>query len=117
MVEQEEKKQDRRVVKTKKAIRSAFVQLLGKKDVEKITIKELAETADVDRKTVYNYYNGVADILGELENEMVSDFQKEALMLLLCHLHLHISNCYYFYIMIMFFLLYLPYLRNIAFLH
>ena len=50
-----EKKQDRRVQRTKKSIRNAFLQLLAEKELEKISVKEIADSADVDRKTVYNY--------------------------------------------------------------
>ena len=60
---EEVKRVDRRVAKTRRAIRNAFVRLLTEKEMDKITIKELAELADVDRKTVYNYYEGVYDIL------------------------------------------------------
>ncbi len=72
-----ERKQDRRVAKTKRAIQNAFAKLLTEKEADKITIKELADLADVDRKTVYNYYKGVQDIAGELENELVQSFQKK----------------------------------------
>ena len=68
------KRQDRRVSRTKRAIRNAFLNLLAEKELEKITIREIADGADVDRKTVYNYYSGVYDILDELENELVKDF-------------------------------------------
>ena len=71
-----EKKQDRRVQRTKKAIRNAFLQLLAEKDLEKISVKEIADCADVDRKTVYNYYNGVYDILDDLESDLARDFEK-----------------------------------------
>lgn len=67
---------DRRVVRTKKAIRSAFLTLMIEKDIDKITIKEIAERADVDRKTVYNYYKGVGDIFGEIENELIAHFEE-----------------------------------------
>ena len=70
-----EKRLDRRVLKTKRAIRNAFVRLLADKEIEKITVKEVADNADVDRKTVYNYYNGVYEILEELENELVALFE------------------------------------------
>lgn len=70
------KRQDRRVSRTKRAIRNAFLNLLAEKELEKITIREIADGADVDRKTVYNYYSGVYDILDELENELVKDFEK-----------------------------------------
>ena len=69
---------DRRVIRTKKAIRSALLQLALEKDIEKITIKEIAARADVDRKTVYNYYNGISEILGEIENELIANFHREA---------------------------------------
>lgn len=75
-MEKGEKKKDRRVVRTQRAIRNALAQLLVEKDREKISIKEIAERADVDRKTVYNYYSKVDDILLELENDWVEDFDQ-----------------------------------------
>ena len=71
-----EKRPDRRVQRTRKSIRNAFLQLLAEKDLEKISVKEIADCADVDRKTVYNYYNGVYDILDDLESELAHDFEK-----------------------------------------
>ena len=73
---EEIKKTDRRIAKTKKAIRNAFVKLLVEKDIEKISVKEIADLADVDRKTVYNYYAGVYEIREELENDLLADLKK-----------------------------------------
>lgn len=67
-----QRKQDRRILKSKKAIKKAFMSILATKDINDITIKNIADVADVDRKTVYNYYNGTYEILNEIENEMVS---------------------------------------------
>lgn len=67
-----EQKQDRRVVKTKRAIRNALVQLLSEKELEQITVKELADRADINRKTFYNYYNGVHQVIDEIESEIVT---------------------------------------------
>ncbi len=75
-METKEKKEDRRVQRTKKAIKNAFLKILAEKELEKISVKEIAERADVDRKTIYNYYNGVYDILDDLENELAQDFEK-----------------------------------------
>lgn len=66
-----EKKIDRRVIKTKRAIRNAFITLMAQKDVNDISIKDIADAADVDRKTVYNYYNGIYEIREELENDLI----------------------------------------------
>lgn len=70
------KKTDRRVIKTKRAICNAFTDLLAEKDINEITIKDIADKADVNRKTVYNYYRGVYDILDEIENKIVGSFER-----------------------------------------
>lgn len=69
-------KTDRRVMRTKKAIKNAFADLMSNKELTDITVKDIAEAADVNRKTFYNYYNGVYDVVNEIENELVSAFDK-----------------------------------------
>ena len=49
----EAKKADRRVIRTRSAIRKAFTDLLAETAYNKITITALAKRADVDRKTFY----------------------------------------------------------------
>ena len=44
---------DLRQKKTLAAIRTAFLELLGKKPLEKITVKELAEKAQISKATFY----------------------------------------------------------------
>lgn len=53
------KKTDRRVVRTRSAIREAFLELLSETSFDKITITALAKQADVDRKTFYTHYSSV----------------------------------------------------------
>ena len=72
----ETEKVDRRVVRTKRAIRNAFAALLSVKDVDDITVRELADAADISRKTFYNYYNGIYQVLDEIENEVISDMEE-----------------------------------------
>ena len=75
-MEEIQKKIDRRVIKTKKAIRGALMEIVEDKDLNKITMKEIAERADVDRKTVYNYYASAQDILDEIEDEAVVELEE-----------------------------------------
>ena len=42
----EQKKTDRRIAKTKKAIYRAFAELLSEKNINDITIKDIADRAD-----------------------------------------------------------------------
>ena len=58
-MEKVQKPVDRRVLKTKRAIRNAFAKLMVEKDINDITVMELSETADINRKTFYNYDSGV----------------------------------------------------------
>lgn len=72
----EEKKVDRRIAKTKKAIYRAFAQLLSEKNINDITIKDIADRADINRKTFYNYYDGIYELIGEIENKIIDSFEK-----------------------------------------
>lgn len=71
-MESKEKKPDRRVLKTKKAIRRAVIELLNQKEIDEITVKDIADRADINRKTFYNYYNSVYQVVEEIENEIVA---------------------------------------------
>ncbi len=73
-MEAQAKRPDRRVIKTRRAIRSAFAQLVAQKDVGDITIKDIADAADINRKTFYNYYSGVQQIVEEIEDEIIGAF-------------------------------------------
>lgn len=72
---EEKKTVDRRTKKTKRAIRHAFAELLSQKDINDITIREIADLADINRKTFYNYYSGIYQVVDEIENEIVLAFE------------------------------------------
>ncbi|GCF92959.1 TetR family transcriptional regulator [Enterococcus florum] len=64
---------NRRTIYTKKAIREAFLHLLELKEVEKITVKEITDLADINRGTFYKYYKDTFDLLQKIEEEILSD--------------------------------------------
>lgn len=66
--------QDRRVIRTRKSIRNALARLLAEKDLNDITVSDIAQTADINRKTFYNYYSGIHEIIDEIENDIVDSF-------------------------------------------
>lgn len=63
---------DLRVKKTKKNIKEAFYQLRKKKPIEKISVKELSETAMINKSTFYLHYRDVFDLSDKLKNELIS---------------------------------------------
>lgn len=71
MQQKHEKKLDRRQIRTKGRIRDAFTALIMEKNIEKITIKELAQRADIDRKTFYLHYKSIFDVLTEIQDEFL----------------------------------------------
>lgn len=60
---------DRRQRRSKIAIRQAFLQLLSEKDLSEITVKEIADRADRDRKTFYLHYGCIDDLIDEILQE------------------------------------------------
>lgn len=65
---------DRRVIRTKRAIKNAFAQLLNEKNINDITVSDIADLADINRKTFYNYYAGIYEVVDEIENDIVRRF-------------------------------------------
>ncbi len=63
---------DRRVKKTKQAIRDAYFTLLGRGS-HKITISEIAKYADIDRKTFYLHYEDTDGIVKEFAEEKIGE--------------------------------------------
>ena len=47
---------DLRIIKTKKAIRDAFLALIEEKGFERISVKEITEKAMISRNTFYLHY-------------------------------------------------------------
>ena len=70
--------EDSRVVRTKKAIKESFITLLGMKEIDAITVKDIAHYANVDRKTVYNYYPGVYALIEEIEDDFANSMVEHA---------------------------------------
>lgn len=64
--------EDRRVRKTKQAIKYAFIQLLKVKDLEKITIQDITTLADINRGTFYLHYEDKYILLSDMEDEYAS---------------------------------------------
>ena len=73
---------DRRVVRTRKAIREAFKRLVRNTSYDKVTITAIAREADIDRKTFYLHYDSVDDVVDEIvceeANRMVSLLRTES---------------------------------------
>ena len=65
---------DLRVLKTKKNIRDAFLELRKKYSLDEIKVNALCEKAMVNKTTFYNHYQDIYELSEELEAEVLDDF-------------------------------------------
>lgn len=63
---------DLRIERTRKCIKDAFIELRKIKPLEKITVKELAALACINKATFYSHYNDIYDLSEQLENETIN---------------------------------------------
>lgn len=66
---------DRRVKYTRMVLKESFIDLLEKKDISQITIKEICENADINRATFYAHYSDQYDLLRKIEDEFIDSIR------------------------------------------
>jgi len=64
---------DKRCQRTRLAIKSALLSLLKEKPLSKITVSELSEKADVNRKTFYNHYQDINSVIYDIESAFLDN--------------------------------------------
>jgi len=68
-------KEDRRVRKTKKALREGLAELLTEKGIQNITVRELTDKADVHRSTFYANFVDIYDLYSHIEETVISELR------------------------------------------
>lgn len=65
---------DRRIEKTKEAIKNSFFELLNTKNAGKISVTELCQNANINRCTFYSHYRDIPDLYEAMEKELAEEF-------------------------------------------
>ena len=60
---------DKRVIRTKENIKTAFMQLMLESNLDKITVSEITNKAKVNRSTFYLHYSDVSAVIVDIERE------------------------------------------------
>lgn len=63
---------DRRIARTKDLLKGALLSLLEEEDINRISVTEITEQANVGRSTFYRYYRDVADLVKQVELELTN---------------------------------------------
>jgi AcrR family transcriptional regulator len=66
-------KEDRRIRLTKRLLKDSLINLLTKKNISKITIKEICEDADINRATFYAHFANQYDLLKSIEEDFIAN--------------------------------------------
>jgi AcrR family transcriptional regulator len=70
---------DRRIIRTKRALRRALIELIEERGYDGFTVNDLCKRADINRGTFYNHYRDKDDLLNSLETEFfekLGDYQE-----------------------------------------
>lgn len=65
-------KTDLRVIKTKRAIYDAFIQLMNQKGLASMTVQDILDEALINRKTFYTYYHDKYDLAEQIANNFLN---------------------------------------------
>ena len=63
--------ENKRAKITKKIIKETLLELLETFPLEKITVTQICELAEVNRSTYYVYYEDVSQLMAEIENDVL----------------------------------------------
>lgn len=73
-----ERRENQRVLLTKRLLKEALLKLLETKNLGQINVSELCRVADINRATFYKHYHMPEDVLKEMEQDMTADLRKMA---------------------------------------
>lgn len=69
-------KTDARVRYTRRVIKESLLRLLEDRTVNRITVKEVCEAAQINRATFYAHFTDCFDVLNQMENDLLADFER-----------------------------------------
>lgn len=59
----------------KRLLKEALLHLMSQKNIQRISVSELCQTAEINRSTFYNHYGSQLDVLKEMEMDMIQDLE------------------------------------------
>lgn len=66
---------DRRIVRSKRALREALIELTEERGLDGFTVNDLCARADLNRGTFYNHYRDKDDFVADLEGDLFAHLE------------------------------------------
>lgn len=67
---------DRRIARSKRALRTALIELMEERGLDGVSVGDLCARADLNRGTFYNHFHDKDDLLTTLEDEIIADLER-----------------------------------------
>ena len=71
-----ENRRNRQIRKTREQIQNALLVMLESNDINRISIRELCQKAQINRTTFYNHYGSQYDVLKDMADQYLEDIGK-----------------------------------------
>ena len=68
-----EQKIDKRVARTKTRLKEGLADLMTRKSIQEITVKELVEYVHINRSTFYLHYSDISNMLENVKRELIEE--------------------------------------------
>ena len=70
------KRENQRVMLSKRLIKESLIRLMAQQSIHKISIRTLCEEAEINRSTFYKYYGSQYDVLADIEGEFITEIRR-----------------------------------------
>ena len=67
---------DRRIKYTKMVLRQALLEILQEKPIDRVTVKEICDRADINRSTFYVHYGSPQELFDGIQQEMYEEMKE-----------------------------------------
>lgn len=67
---------DRRIARSKRALRTAIIELMEERGLDGLSVNDLCARADLNRGTFYNHFHDKDDLLTTLEDEVIDELER-----------------------------------------
>ena len=68
--------EDRRITRSKRALRDALIELMEERSIDGFTVNDLCARADLNRGTFYNHFRDKEALLATFEDEVMADLER-----------------------------------------
>ena len=67
--------ENQRIRVTKRMLKEALVRLLETKPIEKVTVYEICQSAEINRTTFYKYYGSPFDLMNDIQADFIRELE------------------------------------------